>query len=356
VDERRALMAAIISQPDDDAPRLVFSDWLQEHGDEHDRARAEFIRLQIEMSKLPEKDPRRKKLSRRAEKLVSEHDAVWIAPLLGIERLLIHPVPNLDEYAGGLWGTLFMPVQRFLLNAYQRVLPEALAAVGVEELRFAGSTKRIAAVASPPLRWVARVVYPQADDAFLRAFGGSEYCAHLSSIELEDPQITDRGLREFARTTGTQNLRRFALTNVPAWRTRRKYTAAGILALLEGDRYPLDALCLTSEPATFGYEALLASPHLKRLTRLTLGTSVPMGAVAACPHLTGLRELAIKQSGIGNADVDVLLTNPALKSLEKLTLWDINAQRPRLSPASHKKLRDRFGTDLRIDYSVSVQI
>lgn len=355
MDERRALMTAIVANPDDDAPRLVFADWLQEHGDTHDQARAEFIRLQIEVAKLPEKDPRRKKLTKRAENLASEHDAVWIAPLLGIERLLIHPVPNADEYTRGLWGSLFMPVQRFLLNAYQRVLPDALAAVGVEELRFAGSTKRVAAVAAPPLRWVARVIYPQADDKFLRAFGGSEYCTHLSSIELADPQITDGGLREFARTTGTRHLRRFALADVPRWRTRRKYTAAGILALLESDRFPLDTLCLTSEPAKFGYAALLASPHLKRLTRLTLGTSVPMGAVAACPHLTGLRELAIEQSGIGNADVDVLLTNPALKNLQKLALWDINAEQLRLSQTSHKKLRDRFGTNLKIDYSVSAQ-
>jgi uncharacterized protein (TIGR02996 family) len=356
VDERRALMAAIIANPDEDTPRLVFADWLQANGDKHDQARAEFIRLQIEIAKLPEKDPRRKKLSRRAEKLVREHDATWIAPLLGIEDLLRTHVPDISNYARGLWGSLFAPVQHFLLNASQRLLPDAFAAVGVEEVLFAGSTKRIEALASAPaLRWVARVIYPEADDKFLRAFGGAENCAHLSSIELENPQITDTGLRAFARTTGTRRLCRFALTMVPSWRTRRKYTATGILALLESDRFPLDALCLTSEQAKFDYAALLASPHLKRLTRLTLGTSVPVGAVAACPHLTGLRELAVEQSVVENADVDALLASPALKSLEKLTLWDMNAQKPRLSQASHKKLRDRFDTSLKFDYSVLVQ-
>ena len=37
---------AICADPDDDAPRLVFSDWLEEHGNID---RAEFIRIQCEI-------------------------------------------------------------------------------------------------------------------------------------------------------------------------------------------------------------------------------------------------------------------------------------------------------------------
>ena len=35
MDDRRALMAAILANPDEDTPRLALADWLQEHGDEH---------------------------------------------------------------------------------------------------------------------------------------------------------------------------------------------------------------------------------------------------------------------------------------------------------------------------------
>src|SRR5687768_11363773 len=38
MDDRRALMAAIIANPDEDTPRLALADWLDEHGDAHDRA------------------------------------------------------------------------------------------------------------------------------------------------------------------------------------------------------------------------------------------------------------------------------------------------------------------------------
>jgi uncharacterized protein (TIGR02996 family) len=47
--EERALLAAIIANPDEDTPRLVYADWLQER----DRPeRAEFIRLSIELANL----------------------------------------------------------------------------------------------------------------------------------------------------------------------------------------------------------------------------------------------------------------------------------------------------------------
>ena len=45
--EREAFLAAICAAPDEDLPRLVFADWLDEHGEPE---RAEFIRLQCELA------------------------------------------------------------------------------------------------------------------------------------------------------------------------------------------------------------------------------------------------------------------------------------------------------------------
>src|SRR5205085_5003860 len=41
------LLAAVRQDPEDDAPRLVYADWLEEHGDP---ARAEYIRLQCRLA------------------------------------------------------------------------------------------------------------------------------------------------------------------------------------------------------------------------------------------------------------------------------------------------------------------
>jgi uncharacterized protein (TIGR02996 family) len=45
-----AFLADILAHPDDDAPRLIFADWLDENGGPD---RASFIRVQCEMARLP---------------------------------------------------------------------------------------------------------------------------------------------------------------------------------------------------------------------------------------------------------------------------------------------------------------
>lgn len=49
--EERDLLAAVLASPAEDTPRLMYADWFQEHGQE---ARAEFIRVQCELARLPE--------------------------------------------------------------------------------------------------------------------------------------------------------------------------------------------------------------------------------------------------------------------------------------------------------------
>jgi uncharacterized protein (TIGR02996 family) len=44
-----AFLADIVAHPEEDAPRLIYADWLDEHGESD---RAEFIRLQIELPQL----------------------------------------------------------------------------------------------------------------------------------------------------------------------------------------------------------------------------------------------------------------------------------------------------------------
>jgi uncharacterized protein (TIGR02996 family) len=76
VSERAAFVSAILNNLADDTPRLVFADWLQEHGDE---ARAEFIRCQIEAEKLPAKGRSKTKPVKRAAALLKKHENQWCA-------------------------------------------------------------------------------------------------------------------------------------------------------------------------------------------------------------------------------------------------------------------------------------
>jgi uncharacterized protein (TIGR02996 family) len=53
-DEEAALVAGIVARPDDDLPRLVFADWLEEHSQGE---RATFIRGQCEVAKRSDARP-----------------------------------------------------------------------------------------------------------------------------------------------------------------------------------------------------------------------------------------------------------------------------------------------------------
>jgi uncharacterized protein (TIGR02996 family) len=63
------LLAAILANPDEDVPRLVYADWLQENGRPE---RAEFIRVQVEVARVEPFTPRAYELVRREAELWAE--------------------------------------------------------------------------------------------------------------------------------------------------------------------------------------------------------------------------------------------------------------------------------------------
>src|SRR5262245_35830763 len=75
-----AFLRAIADHPDDDGPRLVYADWLDERGD----PRGEFIRTQCEAERLPEFDDRRADLEARADDLLAAHEADWLGPAAAV--------------------------------------------------------------------------------------------------------------------------------------------------------------------------------------------------------------------------------------------------------------------------------
>src|SRR4051812_17528646 len=79
--QQASLFRAILDQPASDLPRLVYADWLEEHGGEADRARAEFIRVQIERARLPDEDPRAEALRLREKSLLEAGQDAWTTDL-----------------------------------------------------------------------------------------------------------------------------------------------------------------------------------------------------------------------------------------------------------------------------------
>jgi uncharacterized protein (TIGR02996 family) len=73
--EADALLRAILDAPEDDAPRLVYADWLDEQGES---ARAAFIRVQVQLARLSADDPSHSRLAQTEQTLRGANRAAWI--------------------------------------------------------------------------------------------------------------------------------------------------------------------------------------------------------------------------------------------------------------------------------------
>jgi uncharacterized protein (TIGR02996 family) len=73
--ELKPFLLAVAADPFDDAPRLILSDYLDEHGE---CERAELIRVQIAANRSPND----KRLAERCRQLILSHWSEWIWPLV----------------------------------------------------------------------------------------------------------------------------------------------------------------------------------------------------------------------------------------------------------------------------------
>jgi uncharacterized protein (TIGR02996 family) len=345
VDDRRALMAAILAHPDEDTPRLALADWLQEHGDKHDQARAEFIRLQCQMEKAS--GEAREKLFNAANAIEHKHRKAWLKPLAKISPGFV-PQDYVD-FRRGLLTYLWFDTADFLLKKHQAALPDVIAAVGVEQLCFYSATKRIEDfVGSAALRWTAGIQYPGADGKMLAAIAASPNCAHLSGLSFQEVAFTDSGLTAFAKSTQTANLRKLILSTEGALSSKKpKFTAGGVLALLNSDRLPrLDHLDLDIGSKKFDVRPLFADPGIGKLKTLWLSPPTRMADVVASRYLKNLTTLILHRAEMADADAEALL---ASKTLAKLTELSVTMSE-RLAPATEKKLQKRFSDELTLEY------
>src|SRR5436190_21455440 len=91
-----AFLEDIVTHPGDDAPRLVFADWLDEHGEAD---RAEFIRLQCRHGQGGQGDRAR---LRREGDLLTRHEAAWRAELPALEGV------TWEDFARGFVESVFV--------------------------------------------------------------------------------------------------------------------------------------------------------------------------------------------------------------------------------------------------------
>ena len=368
--EQEAFLADVIEHPDDDAPRLVYADWLDEHGDAD---RAEFIRLQCELAKLEEWDARRPELERRQKRLLRLYALQWSEGLVKkvrgpefrrgfLERAELPP--NLFLATAEALFRRF-PLRRLRLGSssfgdpavralaasphlarlaelkvpYSRVTAAGLEALvssphirGLKVLEIdmnrIGPEGARAAAESPHLAGLTTLVLHSTDigSAGVAALAGSPHLGGLEKLDLMRNDIEDDGAIALAESPHLTHLVELSL-----WSNR--VGPAGVRALASAHRPRLNRLYLSVNPLGLkGVKALAASHNVRRLTRLGLGVVclraadadrvAAARALARSPHVAGLKSLLLSRNHVGDAGARALAGSTHLANLADLDLFE----------------------------------
>jgi len=329
----RGFWLDIAEHPDDDALRLILSDWLEDHGDE---AQAEFIRVQLRRSRLPLDDPEQPALARREAELLARYSARWagdlalyasdwvfrrgliegvhvwqLAPLL--EYLPEHPLPlrslqwerlgelrRLDDLA--VLGTL-------------REMGACYVSMPAQELELVLHSEHLRSLRRLHLQAV-HLLGPLTVELVLQA----PWVSQLEYLNLSMNQLTVESVRLLTQTPTLSQLRELVLS------CNELIGNQGVLQLLRsplGEQLRLLEVTNTNVTGP-GVRQLANLPQLAGLEGLRLGNNDLGGsgaeALLQSPHLSGLRQLDLSSTRIGLRGLRALSERPALPQLEELKL------------------------------------
>jgi uncharacterized protein (TIGR02996 family) len=251
----RGFLDDIRAHPEDDTPRLVYADWLDEQGQ---TARAEFIRVQIDLARLDPTNTRYPELHLRQLQLLSEHEREWLGPWTDrlvrwqFQRGLLHEVTVEPEpfVAFGADLLTHYPVHTvaFVDGWGQSLAPEAIQrVVGVPHLALVRGLELSGC--RPGENSYAMFGGTVQTSAWLTALAGATHATHLEALSLPGGTRSGRGplelsaMRAFCGARHLASLRRLDLSDA--------YMNEG------PDRLP--ELCAILADATF-------APRLRRLS------------------------------------------------------------------------------------------
>jgi uncharacterized protein (TIGR02996 family) len=229
-----ALLRAICEHPFDDTPRLAYADWLEENGRPE---RAEFIRVQIELARLPERERWDSALRKRSKELEAELDRLSRSGArLNQASPWWHDLPHPE---GVCWcihtergfghDVIFSDI-----GAVRAHAEAVFAASPISNVEVEGMTAKAVAelVARPWLGRVRQLVLkgPIRDEGLAVLLAAGPF-PRLEGLWVDTGRITDAGAAMLARTKSLPNLRTITLLD-------NKITARGVAVLCRSKTLP----------------------------------------------------------------------------------------------------------------------
>jgi uncharacterized protein (TIGR02996 family) len=329
--EEAAFLDRVCADPDDDAPRLIFADWLDERGD----PRGEFIRVQVALARLPAGDPGAADLCDREATLLARYHARWSEPLKG--------VAGWTEFRRGFVETVNIEARTFFRRA-----PDLFRLAPVRHVRLLDVGSSLPRLADCPhlARLSALTIYAQhIDERLARVLVESPYLEGLRALNVGRNRVGDRGAERLAWSPRFRNLTALDLSDNTLGDT-------GLAAIAESSNLGrLETLELRrNEVSRIGLGYVCSSPVLAQLRHLGLAlnyvgaphewapprggsaalssidlsenglTGEGAGVVAALPGLGELARLDLGHNEIGNGGAAVLAAWPGAAALHVLNL------------------------------------
>jgi uncharacterized protein (TIGR02996 family) len=281
-----AHMNRVLERPDDDGPRLIFADWL----DDRTHPLGPFIRVQCALARLAPSDPTRRKLEQDERAMLLMNEKAWLRELsqLGVTRVECRrgfpeavdmDIPNFLQHAGELFA--MVPVRSLRIDG-------RLPLTSINRHPTPDHLKQLAACPYLANLTSLDLLYNHIGPEGVETLAASPHLANLTTLNLQDNDIGDRGMQALANTTHIKNLTTLKLS--------------------------------FNRISDQGVRALANSPDTARLTKLNLmGNDISddgAEALADSPNLEKLTTLNLRFNNIGDRGVQALADSPHLKNLD----------------------------------------
>lgn len=206
-----SFLQSIIADPDDDLPRLVYADWLEDRGN----PRGEFIRVHCELARLPDDAPEKPALLQREDELRRQWRRRWAEPFYdaGVNELWFHR---------GIVDLVELSMSAFVANAAAM----AELALIVRLIRLYGDKAEFTSLLSADLSGLTSVRLDLRNQGLqdLRDLMSASSLTNLQFLHLEGPDE-----RKFRRTDQAMRLARAPTKNdLPGLPALEQLSVSGI--------------------------------------------------------------------------------------------------------------------------------
>lgn len=300
--DEQSFLDEIVANPDDDVPRLIYADWLEEQGN----PRGEFIRVQCELATLKKTQVRYRELRAREQELWASHGLEWVKGFPYSLRRCVFRRGFIEESAVALsyfvrnWSKIFRltPLRHVTFTQVQNRVSLLEDCRGLEMLR----SIRL------------KNCYPNLDTTPLAR------SPHLKNIETIIGRWSDQGLIELSKSPVVGNLR----TLIPEGR----YSVGVVEALADAPQLKLRHLNFSYGIPTAAVPVIARARFGQTLEEFVINgvdiTDDEFITFMESPSLPVIREFRCSnmdfQLGVHGPGLEALAKNPRLANLRYLSL------------------------------------